>query len=33
VTTIDATQPPMKVLSDMLLAIWATRDGSLQFNA
>jgi len=33
VSTIDATQPPVKVLSDMLMAIWATRDGSLQFNA
>ncbi len=33
VTTIDATQPPVKVLSDMLVAIWATRNGSLQFNA
>jgi adenylate kinase len=33
VSTIDATQPPVKVLSDMLVAIWATRDGSLQFNA
>jgi adenylate kinase len=33
VTAIDATQPPVKVLSDMLVAIWATRNGSFQFNA
>jgi adenylate kinase len=33
VTTIDATQPPVKVLSDMLAAIWETRNDSLQFNA
>ena len=33
VSTIDATQPPVKVLSDMLVAIWATRSESLQFIA
>jgi adenylate kinase len=33
VTTIDATQPPVKVLADMLATIWETRDNSFQFNA
>jgi adenylate kinase len=33
VSTIDATQPPVKVLSDMLTAIWQTRSDALQFNA
>ena len=33
VTTIDATQAPVKVLYDLLSAIWETRNGSLQFNA
>src|SRR5260370_10862181 len=32
-TPTHPPHPPVKVLSDMLVAIWATRNGSLQFNA
>jgi adenylate kinase len=33
VTSIDATQPPVKVLYDLLGAIWESRNGTWQFNA
>ena len=33
VTEIDALQPPVKVLQDILAVIWNTRDGVLTFNA
>jgi adenylate kinase len=33
VTTVDATQPPVKVLHDIIETIWATRNGTLAFNA
>jgi adenylate kinase len=33
VTEIDALQPPVKVLHDILVVIWNTRDGVLTFNA
>ena len=33
VTEIDALQPPVKVLQDILLVIWNTRDGVMTFNA
>jgi adenylate kinase len=33
VTEIDALQPPVKVLQDILVVIWNTRDGVMTFNA
>jgi adenylate kinase len=33
VTDVDATQPPVKVLHDIIDKIWATRNGSLAFSA
>jgi len=33
VTTVDALQPPVKVLQDIISAIWNSRNGSLPFNA
>jgi adenylate kinase len=33
VTEIDALQPPVKVLQDILAVIWNTRDGVMTFNA
>jgi adenylate kinase len=33
VTTIDALQPPVKVLQDIIGAIWNARNGSIAFNA
>src|SRR6516225_8104951 len=33
VTEIDALQPPVKVLQDILVVIWNTRDGAMPFNA
>ena len=33
VTRVDALQPPVKVLQDILGVIWDTRDGVLTFNA
>ncbi len=33
VTSIDATQPPVKVLHDIVEVIWKTRNGSLAFRA
>jgi adenylate kinase len=33
VTMVDALQPPVKVLNDILSVIWNSRNGSLPFNA
>jgi adenylate kinase len=33
VTDVDALQPPVKVLQDILEVIWNTRDGVMTFNA
>ena len=33
VTNVDALQPPVKVLQDILGVIWDTRDGVMTFNA
>jgi adenylate kinase len=33
VTNVDALQPPVKVLQDILEVIWNTRDGVMTFNA
>jgi adenylate kinase len=33
VTTVDALQPPVKVLQDIISAIWNSRNGSLPYNA
>jgi adenylate kinase len=33
VTEVDALQPPVKVLKDILGVIWNTRDGVMAFNA
>jgi adenylate kinase len=33
VTTIDALQPPVKVLQDIISIIWNGRNGSIAFNA
>jgi adenylate kinase len=33
VTSVDALQPPVKVLQDILEVIWNTRDGVMTFNA
>ena len=33
VTLVDARQPPVKVLQDIIGAIWNTRDGVMAFNA
>jgi adenylate kinase len=33
VTTIDATQPPVKVLNDIISVIWKARNGIIKFNA
>jgi adenylate kinase len=33
VTVIDALQPPVKVLQDILQVIWSTRDAVMTFNA
>jgi adenylate kinase len=33
VTTIDALQPPVKVLQDIISVIWSSRNGSIAFNA
>jgi adenylate kinase len=33
VTSVDALQPPVKVLKDILEMIWNTRDGVMTFNA
>ena len=33
VTNVDALQPPVKVLQDILAVIWNTRDGVMTFNA
>ena len=33
VTAIDALQPPVKVLQDIISVIWNTRDGVMAFNA
>jgi len=33
VTVVDALQPPVKVLQDILTVIWNTRDGVMSFNA
>jgi adenylate kinase len=33
VTTVDALQPPVKVLSDIIDVIWNSRNGSIAFNA
>ena len=33
VTNVDALQPPVKVLQDILGVIWETRDGVMTFNA
>jgi adenylate kinase len=33
VTAVDALQPPVKVLKDILEVIWNTRDGVMTFNA
>jgi adenylate kinase len=33
VTDVDALQPPVKVLQDILAVIWNTRDGVMTFNA
>jgi adenylate kinase len=33
VTMIDALQPPVKVLQDIIGAIWNARNGSIAFNA
>jgi adenylate kinase len=33
VTSIDAMQPPIKVMHDIVDAIWSKRDGSLSFSA
>jgi adenylate kinase len=33
VTSVDALQPPVKVLKDILEVIWNTRDGVMTFNA
>jgi len=33
VTTIDALQPPVKVLQDIIGIIWNARNGSIAFNA
>jgi adenylate kinase len=33
VTNIDALQPPVKVLQDVLGVIWSTHDAVMAFNA
>jgi adenylate kinase len=33
VTVVDALQPPVKVLQDIVEVIWSTRDGVIAFNA
>ena len=33
VTVVDALQPPVKVLQDIIGVIWNTRDGVMTFNA
>ena len=33
VTVVDALQPPVKVLQDIVEVIWSTRDGVMSFNA
>ena len=33
VTEVDALQPPVKVLNDIIGVIWNTRDGVMTFNA
>jgi adenylate kinase len=33
VTIVDALQPPVKVLQDILGVIWASRNGTMAFNA
>jgi adenylate kinase len=33
VTEVDALQPPVKVLKDILGVIWNTRNGVMSFNA
>jgi adenylate kinase len=33
VTVIDALQPPVKVLQDILAVIWSTHDAVMAFNA
>ena len=33
VTTVDALQPPVKVLQDIISIIWNGRNGSIAFNA
>jgi adenylate kinase len=33
VETIDALQPPVKVLQDIISVIWNSRNGSIAFNA